>query len=241
MKLLEPSAPDYHADKTPIKHWDVDLRPRERLMAEGAKALSPAELLAILVGSGSAKEDAVSLMRRLLRDCNESLRTLGRKSIEELCAYNGIGPAKAVTILAACELGARHEVEVYRPEVFNSSQAIYQYFYPKLRGLNHEEVHALFLNKQLGFIRSIRLSQGGLDSSTCDARILLREALACDAVHVVVCHNHPSGHTQPSPADDRITERLFRACQAVDLRLIDHIIIVDGGYYSYADHDRLRF
>ena len=241
MKLLEPSAPQYSAERISIKDWAEDARPRERLMASGAKALSPAELLGILVGSGTPKEDAVTLMQRVLDDCNHSLRVLGRKIIKELCAYNGIGPAKAVTILAACELGLRHEMEVYQPEVFDEARAIYQYFYPKLRGAKHEEMHAIFLNKQLGFIRSVRISQGGIDATHFDVRILLREALACDAVHVALCHNHPSGNKQPSTEDCSLTERTYRACRAVDLALIDHIILVDGDFYSFAENRQLIY
>lgn len=239
MKLLEPSTPIAHPQKEPIKHWAVDERPRERFMAGGRDDLSPAELLAILVGSGSAKEDAVALMRRVLNDCNGSLRLLGRKSIEELCAYNGIGPAKAITILAACELGVRHEREEFRPQLFRSSEDIYHHFYPRLRGRSTEEVHALFLNQQLGFIRSVMISRGGIDASFCDLRVVLREALVCDAVHVALCHNHPSGNKKPSHADDELTQRLAQACRTMQLKLIDHIVLIDGDYYSYADAGKL--
>ena len=239
MKLLEPSAPTQKPQKESIKHWDVDERPRERFMGGNRDTLSPAELLAILVGSGSAKEDAVTLMRRILDDCNGSLRLLGRKSIEELCAYNGIGPAKAITILAACELGVRHEREEFRPQLFHSSEDIYNHFYPRLRGRSTEEVHALYLNQQLGFIRSVMISRGGIDASLCDLRVVLREALVCDAVHVALCHNHPSGNKTPSRADDDLTRRLAQACSTVQLKFIDHIVLIDGNYYSYSDAGKL--
>ena len=213
MKLLEPSSPAFdHPRKKAIHEWDTGDRPREKFMNEGADALSPAELLAILVGSGNDREDAVTLMQRLLDDCRGSLKRLGKRSIEELCAYRGIGPAKAVTILAACELGARRQTEDADTEQFDCSQKIYRFFYEKLRDAPVEEAHVLLLNNNLRFIRSVQ---------------------------VCLCHNHPSGNPQPSRADDHLTDELRRACDAVQLRLIDHIVLADGNYYSYADAGRL--
>lgn len=234
MKLLEPSSPAYPRKKA-IHEWCEDERPREKFMALGGTKLSSAELLAILVGSGNAQEDAVALMQRLLDDCSNSLRILGRRSIEELCAYNGIGPAKAITILAACELGTRHENEQFCPQRFGDAQSIYRYFYKKMRGLSVEEVHALFLNQSLGFIRSVLISKGGLNTSTIDVRVILREALVCDAVHIVVCHNHPSGNSLPSLQDDEVTDKIRQACTTMHLKLLDHLILTDGSYFSYAE------
>ena len=175
-------------------------------------------------------------MQRLLDDCRGSLKRLGKRSIEELCAYRGIGPAKAVTVLAACELGARRHTEDADTEQFDCSEKIYRYFYEKLRDAPVEEAHILLLNNNLRFIRSVQVCRGGLDTTTVDVRIVLREALVSNAVHVVLCHNHPSGNPQPSRADDELTFELQRACDAVQLRLIDHLVLTDGNYYSYADH-----
>lgn len=203
MKLLEPSSPAFdHPRKKAIHEWDTGDRPREKFMNEGADALSPAELLAILVGSGNDREDAV-------------------------------------TVLAACELGARRHTEDADTEQFDCSQKIYRFFYEKLRDAPVEEAHVLLLNNNLRFIRSVQVCRGGIDSTTVDVRIVLREALVSNAVHIALCHNHPSGNPQPSRADDHLTDELRRACDAVQLRLIDHIVLADGNYYSYADAGRL--
>ena len=201
MKLLEPSSPAFdHPRKKAIHEWDTGDRPREKFMNEGADALSPAELLAILVGSGNDREDAVTLMQRLLDDCRGSLKRLGKRSIEELCAYRGIGPAKAVTVLAACELGARRHTEDADTEQFDCSQKIYRFFYEKLRDAPVEEAHVLLLNNNLRFIRSVQVCRGGIDSTTVDVRIVLREALVSNAVHIALCDNHlPATHNLHAP------------------------------------------
>lgn len=238
--LTEPSMPALDAPrKRAIHEWSADERPREKFMTDGGDSLQAAELLAILVGSGNAREDAVTLMQRILADCKGSLRRLGRMSIPELCAYNGIGPAKAVTILAACELGVRHAAEEVDTERLDTSEKIYRFFYPKLRHLAVEEAHVLLLNRNLRFVRSVMIGRGGIDSASVDVRVVLREALVSNAVHVAFCHNHPSGSCRPSPQDDRLTADLKRACEAVRLIFIDHIVLADGCYYSYADEGRL--
>lgn len=239
MKLLEPSAPALHPAKKSITEMDINDRPREKFMASGGSVLSAAELLAILVGSGNEKENAVTLMQRILSDCGGQLTTLGKRSIEELCAYHGIGPAKAVTILAACELGARRSAEGLQAESFDCSEKLYRFFYEKLHDLPMEEAHVLLLNKNLRFIRSVMVARGGIDGTMIDVRIVLREALVSNAVHVALCHNHPSGNPHPSGADDAITQQLAQACRTLDLKFIDHIIVADTKYYSYADHCRL--
>jgi DNA repair protein radC len=239
MKLLEPSAPTLQPQKKSITELDINDRPREKFMTSGGSSLSAAELLAILVGSGNDKENAVTLMQRILSDCNGQLTTLGKRSIEELCAYHGIGPAKAVTILAACELGARRGAEGLQEEQFNCSEKLYRFFYEKLHDLPIEEAHVLLLNHNLRFIRSVMVARGGIDGTTIDIRVILREALVSNAVHIALCHNHPSGYPEPSAADDVITQQLKRACREVDLWFIDHIILADTQYYSYADQNRL--
>lgn len=227
-------------EKLNINQWDEADRPREKLMAKGYEALSSAELLAILIGSGNTDETAVELMRRILTDCKNSLTALGRKNVKELSRYKGIGPAKAVTILAACELGRRRAAETpeERPQMA-SPENIDRYMRPLLAEKATEECWALLLNRQLRLIKAYRVGSGGLDEASADIRCILREALMEQAVALVLCHNHPSGHAQPSKADDRLTHKLGEAARLMDLRLIDHLILTETGYYSYADESRI--
>lgn len=226
--------------KVSIHDLAADDRPRERLMSLGAGVLTDAELLAILIGSGSTDESAVSLMQNVLRDVDHNLKRLGRLSIEELCRYKGIGPAKAVTIMAACELGRRRsELGPDLREQLTDSAALYRFFSPKMQDLPTEEFHAVFLNNALRVIGSAVISKGGIASSLVDIRCLMREALLARAVAMAVCHNHPAGTLQPSTSDDALTKQIGDACRFLKIRLIDHLIYVDGNYYSYADAGRL--
>ncbi len=224
-----------------INQWDAADRPREKLLAQGAEALSNAELLAILIGSGTPNESAVTLMRRVLDDCNGSLRTLGRMDIKSLCAYKGIGEAKAITIMAACELGIRRAKDTgEQRKCFNTSKAIFEYFHAsRLQDLSHEECHVLLLNKALKHIDTKLVSRGGIDGSAVDIRIILREAILARATAIAICHNHPSGNCKPSKQDDILTERLKNATAEMDIHLIDHIVLCTDNYYSYADNGRL--
>lgn len=222
--------------KLNINQWAEEDRPREKMMLHGAGALSNAELLAILIGSGSTDESAVELMRKVLADYRNSLSELGKSGVEELCRYKGIGPAKAITLLAASELGRRRKEEgtLERLQV-RSSEDIYRLFYPLMCDLPVEECWVLLLNQAGKVIDRIRISQGGLASTAVDIRCVLREALIRRAVSMVLCHNHPSGNLRPSREDDRLTESLRQAAVTVNLRLLDHVIVTDGKYYSYAD------
>ena len=226
--------------KLNINQWDKADRPREKLMEKGCEALSSAELLAILIGSGNTEETAVELMRRIMSECKNSLVTLGRKSVKELCQYKGMGPAKAVTVLAACELGRRRAAETFpeRPQL-NSPENIYRYMKPLLGDKTEEECWALLLNQQLRLIKPYRTGCGGLSSATVDVRCILREALLERATALALCHNHPSGGLRPGREDDRITLQLKQATQTMDIRLIDHVIITASGYYSYSDAGRI--
>lgn len=227
-------------DKLSIAQWDEADRPREKLERLGPQALSNAELLAILIGSGSADESAVDLMRRVLQGCGGSLRRLGRTPMAALCAYKGIGPAKAVTLMAACELGRRRAAEPaeQRPQMA-SSRDIYNYFLPLMQDLPTEECHVMLLNQQLRLIDSRCVGRGGLSSTLVDVRCVMYEAITARASALALCHNHPSGTTRPSADDDRLTQRVARAAALLDLRLVDHIVLADGGYFSYADEGRL--
>lgn len=209
-------------------------------MAQGADALSKAELMAILIGSGVPGTSAVELMRKVLGDYGNSLKQLGRATIQDLCAYNGIGEAKAVTILAACQLAQmRLKEQAEERKTITSSEDIYAYFLPSMQDLSHEECRMLLLKQNLTVIRSVMISSGGLTSSSFDVRMMLREALLAEAPVVALCHNHPSGNLKPSRQDDEMTEGVQRACKMMNIRLLDHVILTDGKWYSYADNQRL--
>ena len=223
-----------------INEWAKEDRPREKMERLGAEALSNAELLAILIGSGTPNESAVELMQKVLSQSNNNLNTLGKKSIKELMAFKGVGPAKAITILAACELGKRRQQELAEERLrLDSSQGIYQLMRPTLQDLDAEEAWLLLLNQQCKLIKKMRLSHGGLTQTMVDVRILVREALLANATRIVLCHNHPSGSLHPSREDDHLTERVKKACDLMSLHFIDHLIITDGAYYSYRDEGRL--
>ena len=221
-------------DKLNINQWAEEDRPREKLMRLGPSALSDAELLAILVGSGSAKEDAVTLMKRILSDCNNNLNTLGKMTIHQLCDYNGIGEAKAITILAACELGKRRQMEApeERPDLGTATR-IYNHMRPLMQDLDVEEFWLLLMNQNYRLIKKLRISHGGITEVAVDIRIIMREAVLANATILAVCHNHPSGNLRPSQMDNLLTNNLKNACDIMRIHLLDHVIITDGHYYSY--------
>jgi len=192
--------------KLTIAHWAESDQPREKLRDKGAQALSNAELLAILIGSGSTKESAVELMKRILADCKNNLNTLGKMSIHELCAYNGIGEAKAISILAACELGKRRQMETpeERPDLGTATR-IYNHMHPVMQDLDVEEFWVLLMNQHYRLIKKIRISHGGITETAVDIRIIIKEAVLANATILAVCHNHPSGNLKPSCQDDELT------------------------------------
>ena len=226
--------------KLNINEWAEEDRPREKLMRLGPAALSDAELLAILVGSGSTKEDAVSLMKRILADCHNNLNTLGKMTIRELCAYKGVGEAKAITILAACELGKRRQAEKpeERPDVGTATR-IYNQMHPLMQDLDVEEFWLLLMNQNHRLIKQMRISHGGITEVSVDIRIIMREAVLSNATMLAVCHNHPSGSLRPSKMDDELTANLNKACQVMRIKLLDHVIVTDGKYFSYYESGRL--
>ncbi len=229
-------------EKLNIKDWDSDDRPRERAMKHGIRSLSTAELLAILIGSGSADENAVDLMKRVLSDCHQRLSELSRRTIPELCAYKGIGPAKALTVAAACELGRRRKEEADgregRPKI-TSARDVYDYVYPFLCDLPVEECWAVWLNQAGRVIDRMRVGRGGMTATVVDVRCLLREALLRQATSFVLVHNHPSGSVRPGAEDDRLTKRLKEAAALMEIRMLDHLVFTDNAFYSYADEGRL--
>ena len=203
-------------NKLTINQWASEDRPREKMVSLGAGMLSDAELLAILIGSGSTKESAVDLMKRVLNDCNNNLNTLGKKSVHELCQYNGIGEAKAITILAACELGKRRQLEkAQERQRINSATAIYEHMHPLMQDLSTEEAWVLLMNQDYKLIKTVRISRGGISETAVDVRIILKEALLCNATVVALCHNHPSNSIRPSSDDNRLTERVKKACDTM--------------------------
>ena len=244
--------------KLNIKQWAEDDRPREKLMQKGAAALSNAELLAILIGSGTVEESAVALMKRVMADCDNRLKTLGRMSLEELTGdvevvdpetgrrkrtrrYKGLGEAKAVAIMAACELGRRRmEEDALELPSIRSSLDLYHYFWPQVQDLPHEECYVLLMNQACRVMGKLLVSKGGLTEAAVDIRLILREALLRRAPVIALCHNHPSGQVRPSADDDRLTARLNKACRMMDIRLLDHVIVGDGAFYSYCEEGKLE-
>ena len=226
--------------KLSIKDWDEADMPREKLERLGAEALSNAELLAILIGSGSIKESAVDLMKRVMSDCNNNLNTLGKLTITDLMKYNGVGPAKAITILAACELGKRRQAEKPEERVkLDSALAIYKEMHPVMQDLDVEEGWVLLMNQNFKLIKKMCISRGGLTETAIDVRVIIKQAIMSNATVIALCHNHPSGGLRPSGADDSLTNKVKDACNLMRLFFLDHFIITYGGYYSYSEEGRI--
>lgn len=229
--------------KFSIKNWAEEDRPREKMLQKGIFSLSDAELIAILIGSGNSTESAVQLSQRILHSVNNNLNTLGKLSIPELTAgFKGIGEAKAVSICAALELGRRRGVsEVPIREQIRCSKDSFLLFRPLLGDLPHEELWVALTNRTNQVIRKVKVSQGGIANAPFDIRLILKEAINALASGMVLCHNHPSGTTRPSANDDAQTERLRKAAKLVDIKLLDHVVLADNDYYSYADEGRLEW
>lgn len=228
------------SERLTIAHWSEDDQPREKLRDKGPQALSDAELLAILIGSGTPGVSAVDLMQQILRDCHNNLNTLGKMTIHELMDYKGVGEAKAITILAACELGKRRQME--RPEErpdLGTATRIYNYMHPVMQDLDVEEFWLLLMNQNYRLIKQVRLSHGGITEVAVDIRIIMREAVLANATILAVCHNHPSGNLNPSVQDNQLTATLQNACKLMRIHLLDHVIITDGAYFSYHEEGRI--
>ena len=228
------------AEKLNINQWAEEDRPREKMMLHGVSALSNAELLAILIGSGNTEDSAVELMRKVLNDYHNNLSELGKASIDELCRFKGIGPAKAITILAASELGKRRKEEgVEERRSILSSKDVYECLYPLMCDLPTEECWVLLLNQASKLIDKVKISAGGLSATAVDVRCILREALLKRASAIALCHNHPSGSIRPSREDDLLTKQVAQASECMNIRFVDHVILTDGAFYSYADEGRI--
>ena len=228
------------SDKLTIAHWAEDDQPREKLRDKGPQALSNAELLAILIGSGTPGVSAVELMQTVLSECKNNLNTLGKMTIRQLTEYKGVGEAKAITILAACELGKRRQAE--KPEerpALTTATRIYNHMHPLMQDLDVEEFWLLLLNQDHRLIKKLRIAHGGISEVSVDIRILMREAVLANATIMAVCHNHPSGSIRPSAQDDALTDSIRQACLLMRIQFMDHVIITDGLYYSYHEEGRV--
>ena len=227
--------------KLNIKDWAAEDRPREKLLSKGARTLSDAELIAILIGSGNLEETAVELSRRILAASDNNLNELGRKNIDFLKTFNGIGEAKAVTIAAALELGKRRkEADVFNKNKITGSKDAAEYFFPILGDLNHEEFWVMLLNRGNKIMDSFMISQGGISGTVIDVRIILKPAIEKLASSIILCHNHPSGTMQASDADMKITKKIKNAADMLDITVLDHIIIGQNKYLSFADEGMLN-
>lgn len=224
-----------------IKKWAEEDRPREKMLSKGAAMLTDAELLAILIGSGHAEESAVDLAKRILLYVDHNLNSLGKLTVKELVAtFKGIGEAKGVAIIAALELGKRRGAsDVPQRSLIRCSQDAYHLMYPVLCDLPHEELWVALTNRAGKVIGKVKVSQGGTTETVADLRLILKEAIIGLASGIVLYHNHPSGNRVASPHDDLLTERLKKSAQLIGITLLDHIIIADNSYYSYADEGRL--
>jgi len=219
----------------PITDWAEDDRPREKLMLKGKSALSDAELIAILIGSGSRNESAVDLSKRILVSAG-GINSLAKLSVSQLTKFKGIGEAKAITIIAALELGRRRKAED-APELkkITSSKAVFEIMQPEIGELPHEEFWVLFLNNSNAVISKSQLSKGGITGTSVDIRLIFKLALENSATGLILCHNHPSGNLKPSDADKKITRKICDAGDNLDVKVLDHLIITESKYYSFVD------
>lgn len=227
-------------EKIPITAWDNSDKPREKMMLKGKSALSDAELIAILMGSGNTKETAVDLAKRILNDNQNNILELSRKTISELTKYSGIGEAKAISIIAALELGQRRrQSEVLeRPKVTSSHDA-FEYMSLYLSDLNHEEFWILLLNRANQIIGQQLIGQGGISSTAVDLKVIFKYALDYQASNIILAHNHPSGNLNPSDQDNALTQKIVNAGKLMEVSVLDHLIITSNSYYSYADEGNL--
>ncbi len=220
-----------------ITQWAVEDRPREKLIQKGSSNLSDAELIGILISSGTKDKSAVDLGRELLSLVNNNLNSLGKLSISDLKKLHGIGTARAVTIAAALELGRRRKLaEAPEDPQIKCSKDVADIFHPLLADLSHEEFWILFLNRSNRVINRMKLSQGGISGTVTDVRIVMKKAIEYLASGIIVCHNHPSGNLNPSESDSKITQKIKEAGNLMDIQLLDHLIISDKDYYSFADN-----
>ncbi|SDS55168.1 DNA repair protein RadC [Gramella sp. MAR_2010_147] len=226
--------------KLSIKKWAEDDRPREKLLQKGKLTLSDSELIAILIGSGSRSETAVELSKRILSSAKNNLNELGKLSVSQLCNFKGIGPAKAIAIVAALELGRRRRLEeALIQQKITSSNSVFEMMQPVIGELSHEEFWILYLNNSNKVIEQFQISKGGITGTLVDVRITLKKALEVGAVSIILVHNHPSGNLKASEADKQLTRKLKIAAESLDIKVLDHIIVTEKSYLSFADEGML--
>lgn len=219
-----------------IKNWSQDDRPREKLLAKGKSTLTDAELVAILIGSGNRNESAVTLCKRILASVDNNLNALSKLSVKQLMTFKGIGEAKAISIVAALELGRRRRgEEALEKKKITSSSAVFELMQPVIGELEHEEFWIIYLNNSNKVIQKNQLSKGGITGTLVDVRLVLKIALEVGATGLILSHNHPSGTLKPSEADKQITQKLKNAAQSLDIKVLDHLIITENAYFSFAD------
>lgn len=226
--------------KLKIKEWAVEDRPREKLLVNGRRALTDAELMAIIIGSGNRDETALELSKRILKAAGNNLDELGKKNPDFFYQFKGVGQAKAINIIAALELGHRLKLsENSDVKKISSSQNVVDIIMPLLRNLEHEEFWILLLNQRNVVVHKFMASKGGITSMTVDVRTIMKTAVEKSSVSMILCHNHPSGSTAPSEEDYRITQKLQQAGNLLDIRVLDHIIIGGNNFYSFGDHGKI--
>ena len=223
-----------------IKQWAPEDRPTERLQRLGAESLTDGELLAILIGSGTQQYSAVDIANHVLGKFNRNLNTLGKARFDEILDTEGVGTQTACKILAAVELGKRRQAATpeLRPDMATATR-IYNYMLPKMQDLATEEFHILLMNQNYRLVKSVKISQGGITETCADIRIMMREAVLCNATILAACHNHPSGSLSPSRADDELTRSIKEACRVMRIHFLDHVIVTDGAYMSYREQGKL--
>jgi len=223
-----------------IKNWAIEDRPREKLLQKGARILSDAELIAILIGSGTHKLSAVDLARQLLQRSGNNLNNLGKLTVKDLMKFKGIGEAKAISVVAALELGKRRkQEEISSSQSIKSSKDVYEIFEPLVSDLPHEEFWILLLNRSNRIIGKTKVSQGGVAGTVIDTKLIMKSAIENLASSIILCHNHPSGNLNPSGSDIDITNKIKTAANCLDMKLLDHIIVTDHSYYSFLDEGKL--
>lgn len=223
-------------NKLSIKDWSKDDQPREKLLDKGPSVLSNSELIAVLIRTGNLDESAVDVSQKILTSANNNLNELGKFTLNELTKFKGIGMAKAISIIAALELGRRRKVDdILNKKKITTSHEVYEYFQPIMGDISHEEFWILMLNRANKIIERQKISQGGMAGTVIDVKIVFRKALEAKASSIILCHNHPSGNISPSKSDIEITKKLYNAGKTMDISILDHIILTDHDYFSFAD------
>lgn len=230
----------YEPERLTITQWNEEDRPREKLMRLGGEALTDAELLAIIIGGGVVGKTAVDITKQILKDCDNNLAILSKRTLEQLMSYHGIGEAKAISIMAVAELGRRRELtKMPERKKLDNSKALYDELWPRMRDLDVEEAYLVLMNQAYKHIDTIRLSHGGITETAVDVRVIMKHAIQQNATIIAIAHNHPSGNTRPSRDDEMLTKRVAEACRTMRIFLADHIIVTDGDYYSFRDNGKI--